>query len=253
MKIKAYSKVTLALKVYKKMKSESKHQINAVFALYRKIYDEIDIRFANSNNDNISYFCKNKDIKINDCNVCAILKFLRQHYQIPFYDIRIKKNIPIGAGLGGSAADAGTIAKYILAQKKIILDKSKVEKIALKVGSDIPFYLFNYDMAQVSRYGDSIKPYINKSLRFDVILTNIAMSSKYVYDKLDSDEQYKSLVELSKVDNALKSSKLLNDLQPYAFKQNKQLEKKYKAQSTILDKLILSGSGGSFVRLYFNK
>jgi 4-diphosphocytidyl-2-C-methyl-D-erythritol kinase len=255
MKLKAYSKATLALKVYKKQKREIKHRIHGVFALYRKIYDEIDIKLSSLTKDEIQYISNSKKIHIDNCNVQKMLTFLRKAYSIPFYNIHINKHIPLASGLGGSASDAGTIAKYILAQHNIRLNAKQIKFIALNIGSDIPFFLKSYEYAKVNEYGNVIREITNKKIRFDVVITNIPMSTKQVYSNLSHNTKYKSLVDLAKINNLynFKKDDILNDLQPYAFKVNKSLKQKYEALLLSFEKIILSGSGGSFVRLYFNK
>jgi 4-diphosphocytidyl-2-C-methyl-D-erythritol kinase len=139
--LKAYSKLTLSLKVYKKTKNENKHRIEGVFGLYKKIYDEITITPSTSDQDEINYFYKNKPIKITNCNVKKTLNYLRNNFNIPFYKCMIYKNIPIGSGIGGSATDCAAVIKYVFKKNKMSINKLNVKDIALNLGSDIPFFL----------------------------------------------------------------------------------------------------------------
>jgi 4-diphosphocytidyl-2-C-methyl-D-erythritol kinase len=163
MKIRAYAKATLVLQVHKKNKNEPKHKINAIFALYKKIYDEIYIKQTTIGKDVINYYVNNKHTNFCDCRVQQILNLLREKFPIPFYSIKIHKHIPIGSGLGGSATDAGHVAKYILKTLNINISKINMQQIALEVGSDIPFFIYDYNYAQVSNFGDCVKPIKNKS------------------------------------------------------------------------------------------
>lgn len=54
--------------------------------------------------------------------------------------IRIRKRIPIVAGLGGGSADAAAVLRC-LARAFRVRDASALAQVALEVGSDVPFFL----------------------------------------------------------------------------------------------------------------
>lgn len=253
MKIKAYSKITLVLQIYKKQKHEIKHKINGVFALYKKMYDEINIKiFKNKQEDKIRYYLNNKFIKIQNCSIKKMLVFLRQKKQIPYLEITINKKIPICSGLGGSAVDAGAITKYLIEKYKIFLSKNDFEKISLLIGSDVPFFIKGYDFAQVKGYGNLIKKISKPALAFDVISTNIPISSKQAYDKFDKEKDTPSPITNKQINDFLYkakniSSNKLNSFHSCVVNKNKKLLNQYKLLCQLYDKAILSGSGGSFV------
>ena len=70
--------------------------------------------------------------------------------------IRIDKNIPVGAGLGGGSADA---AATLRALERIYgaLSKEKILEIALSLGSDVPFCIFGWTAICEGR-GEVITP-----------------------------------------------------------------------------------------------
>ncbi len=55
--------------------------------------------------------------------------------------IKIKKNIPVGAGLGGGSADAAAILKALNKLYKNPLSKARLLELGLKCGADVPFCL----------------------------------------------------------------------------------------------------------------
>lgn len=55
--------------------------------------------------------------------------------------IKINKNIPSGAGLGGGSADAAAVLNGLNQLYGMPLDDKKLSELALKVGADVPFLL----------------------------------------------------------------------------------------------------------------
>ena len=53
--------------------------------------------------------------------------------------IRLKKNIPIGAGLAGGSADAATTLRALNKIFDLNLDNDRLKEIATEIGSDVPF------------------------------------------------------------------------------------------------------------------
>lgn len=63
------------------------------------------------------------------------------------FEIVIKKRIPIGGGLGGGSADAAAVLRILnrLAEKP--LAQAQLAKLALRIGSDVPFLASDFAMA----------------------------------------------------------------------------------------------------------
>lgn len=55
------------------------------------------------------------------------------------WEVKIKKNIPLGAGLGGGSSNAGSLLKFFVETK--VLDKEEAKRIAVKLGADVPFFI----------------------------------------------------------------------------------------------------------------
>lgn len=56
--------------------------------------------------------------------------------------IRIKKNIPIGAGLGGGSSDAATTLIALNQLWKTQLSKNQLIQLAILLGADVPIFIF---------------------------------------------------------------------------------------------------------------
>lgn len=82
-------------------------------------------------------------------------------------DITVYKNIPMGAGLGGSSAD---VAGVLNAMKKLfgVGDEREVKEIADKLGSDCG-YLLTGGYARLGGRGEKVQPLVS-ALRLDLLI-----------------------------------------------------------------------------------
>lgn len=71
--------------------------------------------------------------------------------------IHLTKNIPMGSGLGGGSANAGTVLKGLNELWELNWPTSRLAEIGAKLGADIPFFLYD-GPAIVEGIGDRVTP-----------------------------------------------------------------------------------------------
>lgn len=84
------------------------------------------------------------------------------------FNIRLQKEIPLAAGLGGGSSDA---AAFILAADTLYdlkMSRTEMAEMGLELGSDIPFF-FGRGQSEVSGRGEIVKP-IELSIDYTVVL-----------------------------------------------------------------------------------
>ena len=132
------------------------------------------------------------------------------------FQIRLNKNIPIGAGLGGGSADA---AATLILLRKIFNKESKSKKISIpnlfeianKLGSDVPACLESKSL-KIGGYGNKVKRnLLSNNYYYLLVNPNIKLSTKKVFSQLGclSNEKKideKVIFENIKVYNSLLSS-----------------------------------------------
>ena len=103
-------------------------------------------------------------------------------------EIGLQKNIPMGAGLGGGSSDAATTLIGLNALWDLKLDKQTLRSLGLKLGADIPFFIFGKN-AFVEGIGEQIQEVSLETQDFLVIFPNqgIATASIFQDPKLTRD------------------------------------------------------------------
>jgi len=165
--------------------------------------------------------------------------------------IKVKKNIPAFAGLGGGSSDAATYLKMCNEVLHLGLSHNELATIGLKVGADVPFFIYGYASANVSGIGEVVEKFDEELLRLEVYTPKVEISTPKVYNSyrehffapIDGFE-VKKLKKMNSQD-ILKtmSAKEANDLFAPALKEYKELEQHYK------DGYYFSGSGSSFFKV----
>lgn len=106
-----------------------------------------------ANND---YFPENGWPKDKDLCIKAYNE-LAAHYPLTGADISLTKRIPTGAGLGGGSADAAFTLKMLNELFSLGLDDERLAIHASRLGSDVPFFIYNRPMFASGR-GEILTP-----------------------------------------------------------------------------------------------
>ena len=69
------------------------------------------------------------------------IRLLQNEYGIPNVRIHLRKQIPIGAGLGGGSSDAVTVIKMLIDLFQLKLSVNEMEEISAELGSDCAFFV----------------------------------------------------------------------------------------------------------------
>ena len=122
--IKSNAKINISLNITGKTKQLHKIESIVVFAM---LHDKIFIKKINSKKNDISFLGKFSKNIGKDNTVSKLLRVLENEKLLKNKKFRIKiyKNIPSKAGLGGGSMNAASILKYFLKRKIIKIKKKK--------------------------------------------------------------------------------------------------------------------------------
>lgn len=137
---KAYAKINLYLDVMKK-REDGFHDILTIMQIV-SLYDEVDITLTMTKD--ISVKIINSDISIPQEKNIAYIAAKKFYDNLDFTpiggaDIRIKKNIPMAAGLAGGSADAAAVLRGLNYLYGKPFTREELCKIGMEIGSDVPF------------------------------------------------------------------------------------------------------------------
>lgn len=104
-------------------------------------------------------------------------------FQTTGADITIYKNIPIGAGMGGSSADAAGVLNALAALYEVD-DRHKIKELADMLGSDTG-YLLTGGMARLTGRGEKVEPLPTPDLWFLALCPESGVSTAQCYAKYD--------------------------------------------------------------------
>jgi len=97
------------------------------------------------------------------------------------HKVVIEKRIPSGAGLGGGSSDAGAFMRLFNEVCKFGIDTSTLAKIGSTVGADIPFFVYNYDSANVSGFGEVVEEFKEEGFNIELYTPDIHCDTPLVY------------------------------------------------------------------------
>ena len=249
-KIKSYAKINLALNVIGKKKKL--HKIESIIS-FIELHDLIILEQINQNTHKVVFKGKfSNDIgKIN--TVTSLLKLLDKKNLLnnQKFKIKIVKNIPQEAGMGGGSMNASSLVNFFIKKKILKIKKNELTKLVSQIGSDV--ILGIKPSNTILSHNGNIKKY-NKSVKFYtlVVKPNFGCSTKYIYSKVKifSKPQFNS--PQSKMFDAKYLKTLSNDLENIAFKKYPKLKKIKSFLSNTSNNIFtrMSGSGSSIV-VYF--
>ena len=188
-------------------------------------------------------------------NLCTkAFMILKSHYPITNVRIHLRKQVPIGAGLGGGSSDAVAVLKSLIQLFELDVAKDELLDLSAQLGSDCPFFV-DGGVQLASGRGE-----ILNSIKVDMpscflVLINpdISISTKEAYSMVSSAKP------LASVENSLSQpmttwrNRLVNDFEESVFEEHPAI-KDFKNELYDLGAVYASMSGsGSTVFAFFKE
>ena len=195
----ARAKINLTLRILGKSETGF-HLIESITA-FSDFGDEVEI-FTNSSRDQLEISGPfSNDLEGDNIVVKALEYFRKETIWTQPITIKIFKQIPVAAGLGGGSADAACVLKMLnLLAPKARVSEEKMGKIGLNLGSDVPACLSGKTLKMEGR-GEKLS-IIGRIPNMPILLVNpnIRLSTKAVFETFSKKGLFKPADENANVD-----------------------------------------------------
>lgn len=181
-KLRAYGKINLGLDVLRK-REDGYHDVRMIMQTVG-LYDQIDLFFRQASGiqieTNLPY------LPVNENNlVYKAAQMLMEEFQVTNgVFIRLRKMIPVAAGMAGGSSDAAAVLVGINKMFHLGLSMEELMERGVKIGADVPYCIMR---------GTALSEGIGEKLtalppmpQCQVLLAKptISVSTKYVYENL---------------------------------------------------------------------
>ena len=214
------AKINLGLNVLSK-REDGYHDISSVFYPVKECVDILEIIKSER------FEFTRSGIEISDGeNLCEkAWKLLDTDFGIGNVKIHLHKQIPIGAGLGGGSADASFTLKYLNELFDLNLNNKELEKYALRLGADCPFFIDNTPKL-VEGIGEKMTSIDLDLSNYEIRLVNpdIHISTREAYSGIVPKTPVLSVEKIIELPIIEWKGKLKNDFEESIFEKHLQLE-----------------------------
>lgn len=254
-KVKAYAKINLTLDILGV--ADGYHMLDSVVASI----DICDVVTAKKRRDNLisvtMHGMGSEAIPPDKNNAVLAAERFTDYFKKCGADITIHKNIPLGAGLGGSSADVAGVLNA-LAKLYSVDDYIGLKTIADGLGSDCG-YMLKGGFARIGGRGEKVKP-IDTELKLDIglLIPEKGVSTAECYalsDSLKSVNFASNSAENALIKGDLEGlgASLTNGLYPAATRLNPEIEDAYSHLSSFDPVGVnMTGSGSAVYAVFEN-
>ncbi len=160
------------------------HELQTIFQ-FIDFSDELI--FRPRNDSQINRYSKNFSVAEDEDIIIRAAKTLQNKYlnkhpsaQPPGVDIQLKKNIPMGAGLGGGSSDAATTLVALNEIWKMSLSIEELAEIGLTLGADVPVFVHGF-AAFAEGVGEKLSPISPPEKWYLLLIPPVHVSTKEVF------------------------------------------------------------------------
>ncbi|MEA3498009.1 MAG: 4-(cytidine 5'-diphospho)-2-C-methyl-D-erythritol kinase [Campylobacterota bacterium] len=252
---KSYAKVNIFLKIAGKR--DNYHELVSRFVRVKNLFDIIKFEEGCFKEFTLEggFGCDTKQNTIYKAylKLCEVSSKVQELFKNT--KVVVEKTIPEFAGLGGGSSNCATFMIMVNEACNLGLSKDELSQIGATIGADVPFFIYEYDSANVTGIGEIVEKFDEESLNIKTFTPKIECNTGAIFtafrDKFYSEVsqgEANKLLNMKSID-ILKNLTIeeANDLYAPAvdiYPELKNIEKiqnsKFKIQN------YFSGSGSSF-------
>lgn len=242
------SKINLGLYITNR-RSDGYHDLETVFYPVTGLHDALEIVPAKGTDTQLHLDGKTVAGNPEQNLVWKAYELMKQRFpaKVPALDIYLLKNIPMGAGLGGGSADGTFMLKLLNDFCRLELTDSALAEMALTLGSDCPFFIYNTPQLAKGR-GEQLSPLPLLDLSaysIQIICPEVHISTKAAFGMITPRKPMFDLRRLPELPVEQWKTNISNDFEDPVFMQHPELlniKKQLYAQGAVYASMTGSGS-----------
>jgi 4-diphosphocytidyl-2-C-methyl-D-erythritol kinase len=245
-------KINIGLQVMGK-RADGYHDLETIFYPIA-IKDVLEIIDAPQKED-VSFSVSGLSIEGNvEDNLCVkAYRLLKKDFpQLPGINMHLHKMIPMGAGVGGGSADAAFTLQLLNKKYSLGIDLPGLNKYALVLGSDCPFFIINKPCFASGR-GEILEEVSLDLSAYKIVLINpgIHINTGWAFSMLERSTFHENIKNLIKKPIIQWADHIGNDFETPVFKAHPEIrsikEKLYDSGALYAS---MSGSGSSLYGIF---
>lgn len=176
----APAKINLHLKILRR-RDDGYHELNTVMAKLQ-LADTVDL---DERQAGIDLQCPESSLPEDERNLAyrAARQFFEKTGINGGVRIRLRKNIPVAAGLGGGSSDAAAVLRGMNELFGLPLSLEDLKKMGKHLGADVPFFMQAEACCQAAGIGEILEP-VKLESGYTVLLVNpgFSVSTRWAYE-----------------------------------------------------------------------
>jgi len=221
--IKAPAKINIGLNILSK-RADGYHDLSTLFYPIFDLFDLITFNLS----DRFEFLCNSGSIPKDDSNIVVKAKNLLEKYCSRYIKVKIvlEKGIPSQAGLGGGSSDAAATLISLNELFNLRLTYDELLKLALLLGSDVPFFIKAQPAIGTSR-GELLEP-VSLEIIHPLLIVNpgIMISTKEAFSNIiphDNHFDFHTIIKNGKLDFTRLRAEVKNDFEEKVFSRHPEI------------------------------
>ncbi len=140
-KVKAYGKINLLLDIIGR-REDGYHMLNTVMQTV-SVYDTLELSIDADSPEGIEIVCDKEGFPLDSSNlIWKAAELFKEYSGITFGGkliVKVEKNLPSQAGMGGGSADCAAMLKAMNTFFCTLKDEDELCELGAKLGADVPF------------------------------------------------------------------------------------------------------------------
>jgi 4-diphosphocytidyl-2-C-methyl-D-erythritol kinase len=178
LRLKSPAKVNLRLEILRR-REDGYHELRTILQKI-SLYDTLSVSLKKEKGISISTDHPRLPIGRGNLVYRAAQMILKKSEYKGGLHIDIRKEIPLGAGLGGGSSNAATTLKALDQLLEIGLPTKELMKMGLGIGADVPFFFLD-GAAIAAGVGERLKKIELPDLSYVLINPNFEVSTRWAY------------------------------------------------------------------------